>query len=278
MSIRIALVQTNSSQYIDSNLYRIADLIREAARENVSAIFLPENFGALGNGNPRQIGEGEMTPSGILRSFVAHMATEVRCWLFAGTIPTCVRPDGSGVPDRRVRAASFVMDDLGREVARYDKVHMFDVDVADSQGRYQESAVFEAGGDVVVVDSPIGKIGLSVCYDIRFPELYRSLARLEARSFSIPSAFTRVTGAAHFEILMRARAIENQAFTIAACQAGKHDSGRETYGHSMVVDPWGDVLCQGDDDDGVLVAELDFARQDRVRADMPVLRQRRVGL
>lgn len=273
---RIALVQTCSSREVDRNIERVGALVAEAAGQDVSAIFLPENWGSLANPSPRAVGEAEQD-AGPLRTAMAELARENKVWIFAGTIPVSVRPDGSDVSGGRVRAASIVYDQTGREAARYDKIHMFDVDVADNHKHYLESATFEPGEDLVCVDLPDLRVGLSVCYDIRFPELYRKLSARGAQALAIPSAFTRPTGAAHFEVLMRARAIENFAFTIAACQAGTHDSGRETWGNSMVVDPWGEVLCRADDhSEAILVAQLDLARQAQVRADMPVHRQRRL--
>lgn len=277
MKHRIALVQLVSSMQIERNLARVAELVKQAAEQDVSAIFLPENFAALANPDPHAIGAGETSAQGEIRAFASTLAVGTGCWLFAGTLPCGVRPDGSQVSDNRVRAASFVYDASGREVARYDKIHMFDVDVADNQHHYLESRVFEPGEVVVCTDSPIGRVGLSVCYDIRFPELYRQLAADGAECITIPSAFTRVTGAAHFEVLMRARAIENFTFTIAACQGGVHDSGRETWGNSMVVGPWGDVLCRAGEGEAVVVAELDMDRLAEIRRDMPVHKQRRLS-
>lgn len=276
MKHRIALVQMVSSKDVARNLPRVDALVRRAADLGAQAIFLPENFAALGHDDPRAVGDAETSPHGPVRGFVAELARDLGCWIFAGTLPCSVRPDGSRVPAGRVRAASFVFDATGREVARYDKIHMFDVDVEDNRKHYVESNTFEPGDAVVCLDSPIGTVGLGVCYDIRFPELYRRLGSDGALSMTVPSAFTRVTGAAHFEVLMRARAIENFAFMIAACQGGVHDSGRETYGNSMVVGPWGDVICRGSEGEDVIVAELDMDRLQEIRRDMPVHRQRRL--
>ena len=276
MNPRVALVQLVSSTSVEGNLRRVDSLVREAAGANVDAIFLPENFAALANPEPRSIGDAEAAGTGPVRALVSSLAADLGCWIFAGTLPLSLRPDGTPVPGRRVRAASLVFDSTGAEVARYDKIHMFDVDVADNHKHYMESETFEPGSDVVCCDAPIGRVGLTVCYDIRFPELYRRLFAEGALSMTVPSAFTRVTGAAHFEVLMRARAVENFSFTIAACQGGVHDSGRETYGNSMVVGPWGDVLCRATTDgEAVVVAELDLTEQSRIRRDMPVDRQRR---
>tara|TARA_B100001758_G_C18155772_1_gene476514 strand:+ start:67 stop:615 length:549 start_codon:yes stop_codon:yes gene_type:complete len=169
----------------------------------------------------------------------------------------------------RVRAASLVLDPEGVEVRRYDKIHMFDVDVVDNQGAYRESDSYEPGGDIVSLDCPLGRVGLSVCYDIRFPELYRSLFADEVDLVAVPSAFTEITGEAHFELLIRARAVENSCYMIAACQGGEHDSGRRTWGHSMVVDPWGRVVDQLGTGAGVLVCRVDLELRRQLRRDMP---------
>jgi nitrilase len=275
VSTRIALIQMVSSMSVEKNLIRLSQLMEKAASKEVDAVFLPENFAALASANPRDIGSKEVDVSGPIRSYISNLARNFGVWVFAGTLPTTTRPDGISVASPRVRAASFVYDSSGVEVARYDKIHMFDVEVNDNQKHYMESRAFEPGEDVVTLDSPLGKIGLTVCYDIRFPELYRKLFVQGVRSLSIPSAFTLVTGEAHFEILMRSRAIENFCFTIAACQGGEHDSGRKTYGHSMVVGPWGEILARASTGEDVLVVELNFERQDEIRREMPVHLQRK---
>ncbi len=274
--VNIALIQMVSSRTVRDNLQRAECLIQEAAKADVQAIFLPENFLALASLNPLQIGLDEINPDGPGRRFLSEMAVRTNCWIFGGTLPVACRPDGSPVPEGRVRAASIVVDPSGREVARYDKIHMFDVVVDDAQKNYVESKTFEPGQSLERVNTPFGVFGLSVCYDIRFPELYRQLQSFEVRCIAIPSAFTAVTGAAHFEILMRARAIENACFTIAACQGGVHDSGRVTYGNSMVVNPWGEVISRADLGEQVVFAQLDYQQQDILRRDMPVHAQRRL--
>ncbi len=273
---RIAVVQTVSSKDVDNNLPRIEALVDEAASTGARAIFLPENFGALAADDPRKTGEAEASAEGPLRSLISRLSSKHRCWIFAGTMPSSLRPDGSEVDQQRVRAASYVYDDNGREATRYDKIHMFDVDVADSHRHYLESSTFEPGEDIVSIDSPVGHVGLTVCYDIRFPELYRELFYRGAEILAIPSAFTKPTGAAHFEILMRARAIECFSYAVAACQGGTHDSGRETWGHSMVVDPWGEIIAEAAEGEAVLTAEIDLVRLREIRRDMPVLDQRRI--
>ncbi|MBL4681215.1 MAG: carbon-nitrogen hydrolase family protein [Pseudomonadales bacterium] len=270
--VKIAAVQMLSSLSFDTNLKAADKLIRDAAEENVRAIFLPENFLIFANDNPRDFAESQ---SGQAISFVSDLAAELDCWIFAGTIPLATNLKGKSIGDNRVRAASLVFDQNGIQVARYDKIHMFDVDVADNQKQYRESNTFESGRNIVDVKTPFGNFGLSVCYDIRFPEVYRRLRDSEVRSFVIPSAFTRLTGKAHFEVLMRARAIEHFCFTIAACQGGRHDSGRETYGNSMIVSPWGEILSRAGEGEAVIFAALDYSEQDEVRKRMPVHLQRK---
>lgn len=274
--MEISLIQMISSKHVDTSLRAAEALITEAAKHCPAAIFLPENFPALGSDDPFQIGLQEQDHTGPVRTFLAEMARKSDCWIFAGTLPTVSRPDGTRTEAGKVRAASLVLDRLGNEVARYDKIHMFDVDVADNHGAYRESNTFEHGGDIVLVDAPCGRVGLSVCYDIRFSELYLELFKRGAELLTIPSAFTETTGEAHFELLMRARAVESFAYTVAACQGGVHDSGRRTHGHSMVVDPWGEVVVQADRGEQVLFADIDLGRVKAHRQKMPVLQQRKL--
>lgn len=276
--MRIAVIQMVSGIDVESNLKRADALMSDAARSVVDAIFLPENFAALGHPAPVDIGESESYGAKPITSFLCEAARKNQCWIFGGTFPMRTRANGSNATDNRVRAASIVIDELGEVRARYDKVHMFDVDVDDAHKRYRESETFEHGDQVLVVDSPCGRVGLSVCYDIRFSELYLQLFKLGAQLFAIPSAFTVPTGKAHFHTLMRARAIESFGFTVAACQSGRHDSGRETYGHSMVVNPWGEILAEANSGEQVLIVDIDLEQVSEARAQMPVLQQRRLRL
>lgn len=273
---RIALIQLVSSQHVEKNLPRVQSLIDEALADGAQSIFLPENFAALAHPNPHEIGLAESTREGPIRRFLSDTARSNSCWIFAGTCPVATSPSGEPVADNRVRAASLVIDPKGEEVARYDKIHMFDADVADNQKSYRESDTFEAGSDVVAVDTPMGRFGLTVCYDLRFPELYRELFLRDVDFVTAPSAFTTITGEEHFKLLMRARAVENCCFTIAACQGGSHDSGRETWGHSMVCNPWGEVVGELDTGEGILVVDIDLSIQAQLRKDMPFRRQLRL--
>lgn len=271
---RIAVVQMTSSMAVEVNLAKLAEMFVDLAGTSVDAVFLPENFAAFGTVGCLEIGLDELLEHSRIRSFLAEQAAALDCWIFAGTIPLAARPDGGKVKEGRVRAASLVFDQHGKQIGRYDKIHLFDVDVNDNQQRYRESDRFEAGSTLEVVESPIGSVGLSVCYDIRFPEMYRDLVLAGAEILAVPSAFTRVTGQAHYRVLMRARAIENFCFVVAACQVGCHDSGRETYGHSMVVNPWGEVVAERVDGEGIIVTEIDLDEVADSRAQVPAWRMR----
>ncbi|MFT7688778.1 MAG: putative amidohydrolase [Candidatus Azotimanducaceae bacterium] len=272
--VSVGVVQMVSSQFFEKNLIAADSFIREAAGNNVKAVFLPENFLLFANPNPREFAEAEQVNAKI---FLSNLAAELKCWIFAGTLPMSYTSGGKSVLEPRVRAASLVFNDEGLEVARYDKIHMFDVDVADKQKRYRESDIFEAGDSLETVQTPFGRFGLTVCYDIRFPEVYQRLRDKDVQCFAIPSAFTKITGEAHFEVLMRARAVENFCFTIAACQGGTHDSGRETYGNSMVVNPWGETLCRASKGESIIYANLDYQMLEDARRNMPTHLQRKIG-
>ena len=272
--VKVAVVQMVSSQHFEQNLLGVEPLIREAASNDVVAVFLPENFFLFANENPRGFAELQQNNA---RDFLSRLAAELKCWIFAGTLPMSYTRDGEPVKNGRVRAASLVFSDEGIEVARYDKIHMFDVDVKDNQKRYRESDVFEAGDSLDYIQTPFGCFGLTVCYDIRFPEVYQRLRDKGVQCYTIPSAFTKVTGEAHFEILMRARAVENACFTIAACQGGVHDSGRETYGNSMIVNPWGEILCRASTGEEIIYSEIDYQVLNETRKNMPTHLQRKLS-
>jgi predicted amidohydrolase len=271
---RVAAIQMVSCMQVQENLRSAAKLIDDAAMQGADLIVLPENFAAFANPDVGNIGQGETNPNGVIRRFLADQAARNRVWIVGGTIPTdSVGGSEVKVANNRVRAACFVYDREGKEVARYDKIHMFDVTVDDDTKKYAESETFEAGDRLAVVDTPVGKMGLSVCYDLRFPEMYRILFRRGAEILSVPSAFTEVTGSAHWEVLMRSRAIENFCYVVGACQGGEHDSGRRTFGDSLIIDPWGRILCRLPKGPGVILAEIDLQALHEVRSDMPVDRQ-----
>jgi predicted amidohydrolase len=198
-------------------------------------------------------------------------ARDLKLWIVAGTLP--LPPVDQ--PTAKSNACSLLVDDQGEIVARYDKLHLFDVDVADNRGRYRESDDYAYGSGVVVADTPVGRLGLTVCYDLRFPELYSELRAAGAELITAPSAFTAVTGAAHWDVLIRARAIETQCYVLAAAQGGSHPGPRETFGHAAIIDPWGRVLASQDQGEAVLLAERDSIEQASIRARMPVVSHRR---
>lgn len=274
--MRIAVVQMVSSSDVATSLDQLNRLIDIDKLRDVDAIFLPENFAALGSAAPRLIAEKESPGTGPIQSYIVDLAHRTGSWVFGGTMPLAYRANGETVPNERVRAASLVVDDQGVCIARYDKIHMFDVEVADQHRYYAESATFEHGDEIKLLDSPWGKIGLSVCYDLRFSELYLQLAKQGASLISAPSAFTVPTGRAHFELLMRARAVESFVFMVAACQGGRHDSGRETYGHSMVVNPWGEVIAEAGTGEDLLIVDIDLEEVAEARSKLPVFDQRRL--
>lgn len=274
MNSKVAAIQMVSTYDVEANLRTAASLIEEAAAAGAKLLVLPENFAVLDSGNLAQWGEEERA-QGVFTGFLAQQSARHQVWIVGGTIPMVTRANGEPVSEGRVNACSLLYDDQGKVVARYDKMHLFDVVVEDKQGQYQESRVIEPGLLPVAVDTPFGKLGLTVCYDLRFPELYSYLAEQGCTLFTVPSAFTARTGAAHWEPLLRARAIEQQAFVIAPNQGGEHSRKRHTWGHTMIIDPWGCTLGQHESGPGVVVVELDLERLQSVRDAMPVQQHKR---
>jgi len=266
-SSRVAALQMVSTPEVMANLGSADRLIAAAAAAGARLVALPENFYLIGRHEADKVRVREPEGEGPIQGFLAAAARRHRVWIVGGTAPiSCADPG-------RIRSACLVFDDTGRRVARYDKMHLFRFEAGDE--RYDESRTLEAGESAVAVQSPFGRLALSVCYDVRFPELYRELGDFDA--MFVPSAFTVPTGAAHWETLLRARAIENQAYVIAPAQGGWHASGRRTYGHSMIVDPWGQVLAVRPEGEGVLLAEIDTERVQEVRASLPAVANRRLN-
>jgi nitrilase len=262
----IAAVQTVSGGDVTENLRAIEPLVVDATKQGAQLVLLPEYFGILGARASDKVAVREADGDGPQQDFLARLAREHRVWMIGGTVPIATGDPG------RVRSASLVYGPDGRRVARYDKMHLF----AFSQGeeRYDEGKTIEAGAKPVVFAAPCGRVALSVCYDLRFPELYRSFADLAL--ILVPSAFTAVTGAAHWHVLLKARAIENQCYVLAAAQGGMHPNGRRTYGHSILIDPWGVVLAERDEGPGVIIDEMDPERIAQVRRELPALSHRRL--
>lgn len=273
--VRVAAIQMVSNFDVDANLQCAGQLLEQAAEQGAKLAVLPENFAVLDSDNLFSWGEEERNHQ-VFSSFLSSQASRLGLQIVGGTIPLRERMDGSEVSATRVTASSLLYDEQGSLKARYDKIHLFDVSVQDQQGQYLESRVIEPGSTWVTTDSACGELGMSVCYDLRFPELYQRMAQQGCVAFSVPSAFTYRTGQAHWETLLRARAIENQAFVIAPDQGGKHSAKRETWGHSMIVDPWGTVLTQKEEAGaGFILADLDMDWLQEVRAAMPVQQHKR---
>ena len=256
-----AVIQMISSANVETNLASLHAYFLRAQQAGAKLVVLPENFALMGKLETDKLAIAEVYGTGLIQKTIAHLAKEFKLWVIAGTIPL----KGSG---KRVKSSCLVYDSEGICVARYDKIHLFDVSVSGKEV-YQESSAIEPGDKLVVVDTPIGHVGLSVCYDLRFPELYRQLVQQGAELFAVPSAFTAITGAAHWEVLLRARAIENLCYVLAANQGGLHDNGRCTYGHSMIVEPWGSVSAVQTQETGVVTADIDLQNLRQLRQQFP---------
>ena len=264
---RVAAVQTVSGGDVATNLASIEPLVADAADRGAKLVLLPEYFGIFGARASDKVAVREPDGAGPQQAFLERLAREHGIWIVGGTVPIEIEDP------QRVRSASLVFDPRGRRVARYDKVHLF----AFNQGseHYDEGKTIEPGSRPVEFDAPCGRVGLSVCYDLRFPELYR--AYRDAVLIVVPSAFTAVTGAAHWHVLLKARAIENQCYVLAAAQGGVHPSGRRTYGHSVLIDPWGSIVDELEEGPGVVIGDIDAERIAQVRRELPALAHRRLG-
>jgi len=263
---RIAAAQMVSGPDVEPNLAAADRLIEGAAAAGARLVALPENFYIIGRHEADKVKVREQDGSGVIQDFLSAAAKTHSIWVLAGTVPIAT------ADPRRIRSACLLYDDAGRRVARYDKMHVFRYESGAES--YDEARTVEPGDAPVAVASPFGRLALSVCYDVRFPEFYRRLAPFDL--MFVPSAFTVPTGAAHWETLMRARAIENLAYVVAPAQGGRHASGRVTYGHTMIVDPWGEVLGERAEGEGLVLAEIDPARIKKLRDELPALSNRRI--
>ena len=264
---RIAAIQMVSAPDVALNLAAAERLVAQAAAGGAQIAALPEFFCVLGGHDTDKVKIRERDGAGPVQDFLADTARRNRIWLVGGTVPLeCGDAD-------RVRNASLVFDDAGNRIARYDKIHLFSYQGA--KERYDESRTIEPGDEPLAVASPFGRLGLSVCYDLRFPELYRRFADVDC--WFVPSAFTATTGAAHWETLLRARAIENLCYVVAPAQGGRHANGRRTHGHTLIVDPWGVVLAERDEGEGVVLADMDARRLAEVRQSLPALQNRKLA-
>ena len=268
---KCAAIQMASSPNVSSNLIETERLIAEAVQAGSKLIALPENFALMGQTEFDKINNKEQDGSGPIQDFLASTAKKYAVWIIAGTIPIADSDNKD-----KVLATCLVYNDLGERVARYDKIHLFDVHVPGTEEIYRESDTITKGTEPLVIDSPFGKLGIAVCYDLRFPELFRTLQEQGMEVLILPSAFTEKTGAAHWELLLRARAVENLCYVIAPNQGGFHVNGRQTYGHSMIIDPWGTVLDCKKTNAGFVSADIDLTRLHKTRESFPVLQHRQI--
>lgn len=270
--MNLAVIQMVSQDDVLTNLRLARRMLERAAQGGARLVVLPENFAAMGRRDLAAIGRAEALGEGPILPWLKQAARDLSLWIVAGTLPLPPDDDAEGKP----LACSLLIDEDGERAARYDKLHLFDVDVSDNRGRYRESDDFAHGQRIVVADTPVGRLGLTVCYDLRFPELYSALREAGAELISAPSAFTAVTGAAHWQVLIRARAIETQCYVLAAGQGGEHPGPRQTFGHSAIIDPWGVVLAEQEQGEAALLASRDAAEQAAMRQRMPVQQHRRL--
>lgn len=257
-----AVLQMTSTTNVRANLAELEPFFAQAERQGVELLVLPENFALMGQLETDKLQHAEVIGHGLIQDTIGLLAKRYQLWVIAGTIPII------GQTSERILATSLVYNAQGEIVAHYAKMHLFDVRISEQEA-HQESRTIEPGDKVVVVDTPVGRIGLTVCYDMRFPELYRHLVLQGAEIFAVPAAFTAVTGLAHWEVLLRARAIENLAYVLGANQCGSHDNGRHTFGHSMIIDPWGKILSQAATKIGLVVADLDLTMLRQLRHQFP---------
>ena len=269
-TFRAAVVQMVSTDQIQDNLATATRLIDEACRDGAEFVLLPENFPFMGQEEQDKLAVKEPPGIGRIQNFLSQQAQLHGIWLCGGTIPL-----EANAADK-IRPASLIYNPQGKLVARYDKIHLFDVDVSESEESYRESTTFEPGSDVVVADLPIANIGMSVCYDLRFPELYRAMHKHKVNVITAPSAFTYATGEKHWENLLKTRSVENLCYVIAANQGGKHVNQRRTWGHSMIVNPWGEILACVETGPGFACADINIDELNTLRKQFPALDHRKL--
>lgn len=273
---KIAAIQMASGTNVSANLNEISRQILSAAKAGAKLIVLPENFAIMGLQDADQVKVAEDEGTGPIQYFLSEQAKNNKIWIVAGTVPIKLNSDNVNY-DNKVYAACLVYNEKGEVVSRYDKIHLFDVHLEITSETYNESETIEAGNKAVVVETPFGKIGLAICFDLRFPELFRQLVLLGAEVIVLPSAFTAITGKAHWEVLLRARAIENLCYVVASAQGGYHVNGRQTHGDSMIIDPWGSILDHLPQGSGYVIADVDIENVNNIRKNFPVLQNRKIS-
>ncbi|MFA6118716.1 MAG: carbon-nitrogen hydrolase family protein [Parachlamydiales bacterium] len=265
----VAAIQMNSGDSVKVNLARVAQLVQDSAKKGAQLIVLPENAAFFGKNEKDKFLVSEKYQNGPIQDFMSKLAKNHNVWLIGGTIPIIDEENG------KTFSSSIVWNEKGEIVSRYDKMHLFDVFV-DENEQYQESEAITSGKKIICIESPFGKLGLSICYDLRFPELFRAQVQNGVNIISISSAFTNTTGKIHWECLIKARAIENQCYVIASNQTGIHPTGFQSFGHSMIVDPWGKVLASLEEEEGVVLAEIDLEYLKILRKRFPVLEHQKI--
>ena len=273
---KIAAVQMASGTNISANLIEVSRQISNAVTAGAKLVVLPESFAIMGLQDSDQVKVAEDEGIGPIQNFLSEQAKKNKIWIIAGTVPINLESNNTEY-EKKIYAACLVYNEKGEKVSRYDKIHLFDVHLEKSNETYNESETIQAGNKAVVVETPFGKIGLSICFDLRFPELFRQLVLLGAEIIVVPAAFTASTGKAHWEVLLRARAIENLCYVVASAQGGYHVNGRETYGDSMIVDPWGVVLDRLPQGSGYVIADIDIEDINSIRKNFPVLKNRKIS-
>jgi deaminated glutathione amidase len=266
-SFRVAALQMVSTPDRERNLAQASRLIAQAAREGAGLVLLPEYFCIMGFKDTDKLALRETPGEGPIQQFLADAAREHRVWVIGGTLPL------ESAESDRVLNTTLVFDPSGKQAARYDKIHLFNFEKGEES--FDEARTICPGSEVRSFEAPFGRVGLSICYDLRFPELYRKLG--DCALIVVPSAFTYTTGQAHWEMLLKARAVENQCYVLAAAQGGKHENGRRTWGHSMLIDPWGEIVAVLEEGAGVVAGSLDAARIAAVRQSLPAYRHRVLG-
>jgi len=269
--MKLGLVQMTSSNNIQENLDLVESYVTQLSQSGVQLIVLPENFAALGLSQYKQLAKDEANPgTAIIIPLLKKLAVQYRVWICSGTIPLQkVGQSLSGDITDKPNAATLLIDHQGQVISRYNKIHLFDALVNDQQKQYLESQEYDPGRSLTIIDTPFGRLAMAVCYDLRFPEMFLQLRRRGVDIVLLPSAFTQVTGAAHWESLIRCRAIENGIFIAAANQGGEHFNGQKTWGHSMVVDPWGTKLKEMEQDPGVIQVDIDLSQTTSARQSIP---------
>ncbi len=263
---KVAAIQMVSAQGIDENIVTARRLITEAAQKGAELVVLPEYWPSIGRTDREKLAQAEVPGSGPIQDFMSAIAKEQKIWLIGGTL-SLVAPE-----ENKVLNTTLVYNPRGEQISRYDKIHLFSY--ASGQEAYDESKYISAGNDVVSFEAPFGRVGLTVCYDLRFPELFRAFG--ECALIVVPAAFTYTTGKVHWEILLRARAIENQCYVLAAAQGGRHETGRRTWGQTLLIDPWGEIKAQLMEGEGVVMGEIEQEVLNQIREKLPALKHKRL--